>query len=75
MARTFNRQPIDRQSHEYIKGITAFNAGFEIDDCPYPVGSLSTNVQEARIDWMVGWLTQRSRVKHRALWQKYGIAF
>ncbi len=70
------RQPqIDLLSPEGIAGIQAYNMGYPIGACPYPTGSLHSHVQAARMSWLAGWLTQRSRVKFRKLWQKYGIEF
>jgi hypothetical protein len=66
---------IDQYSDEYSAGMKAFNSGVPLRACPYPTGSLHTHVQEARMSWISGWLTQRSRVKFRTLWVKYGIEF
>lgn len=61
-----------RITPQYICGAKAYDKGFVMDDCPWPLNQ--PREAENRSLWFHGWLDRRTEIELGPIFAKYGVA-
>ena len=58
-----------RKTEVYRQGRADYDAGVDIEQCPYPIGDLR------RTGWCTGWLDRRTWDRVGPILEKYGMSW